>query len=154
MVQPEDITHLHQQDDEYISVATTTDDNSVRGEKNVNVVSRLHRLWDPLTAASIALVTYALPVKDLSVQEVAGKRTTVIDLDLRQWDPASDLWRDTTFTRRFVLPDTSLKRPNLIGFAVVLPRPPASHRGVSSPHRQNSGAAALTTPTPACSTSR
>ena len=118
-VKPEDITHLHQEDAEYISVATTEDDNSPRGDKNIPLVSRLHRLWDPLSSAPIALVTYALPIKDLSVQESAGKRTTVVDLELRQWAPAADRWRDTTFSRHFNVPDTSVKRPNLVGFVVV-----------------------------------
>jgi hypothetical protein len=125
-VRPEDITHLHQEDAEYISVATTKDDNSPRGEKNVPLVSRLHRLWDPLSSAPIALVTYALPINDLSIQEDAGKRTTVVQLELRQWDPTADRWRDTTFSPHFVLPDTNLKRPNLVGFVAVATTPGVS----------------------------
>jgi hypothetical protein len=123
-VQPEDIEHIRQEDREFISVATTNDDNSPRGDKNITLASRLSRLWDPLSSASISLVTYALPVKDLSIQENAGTRTTVIDLELRQWNPAADRWRDTLFSRQLNVPDTNLKRPNLVGF-VVVPSAPA-----------------------------
>ena len=122
----EEVEHIRQEDREFVSVATTQDDNSPRGAAHVALVSRLHRLWDPLSLASIALVTYALPIKELSVQENAGQRTTLIDLELRQWDPAADRWRDTTFARHFVLPDTSLKRPNLVGFVVVSSTPGVS----------------------------
>ncbi len=122
-MKPEDVLHLHQEDAEYISVATTKDDNSPRGEKNVAVVSRLHRLWDPVTSAPIALVTYALPIKDLSIQKNGDERTTAVRLELRQWEPAADQWRDTAFMRRFVVPDTSLKRPNLVGFVTTASAP-------------------------------
>jgi hypothetical protein len=122
-VKPEDILHLHHEDAEYISVATTKDDNSPRGEKNVAVVSRLHRLWDPITSAPIALVTYALPIKDLSIQKSDGERTTAVHLELRQWEPAADQWRDTAFTRRFTVPDTNLKPPNLVGFVTATSAP-------------------------------
>ena len=122
-VKPEDILHLHHEDAEYISVATTKDDNSPRGEKNVAVISRLHRLWDPVTTAPIALVTYALPIKDLSIQKNGDERTTAVHLELRQWEPAADQWRDTAFTRRFTVPDTNLKRPNLVGFVTAASAP-------------------------------
>ena len=116
---PEDIEHVRQEDREFIAVATTKDDNSPRGDRNVPLASQLSRLWDPLSTAPISLVTYAVPVKDLSIQEGAGVRSTEIDLELRQWDPAGDRWRDTLFSRHYIVPDTSMKRPNLVGFIVV-----------------------------------
>lgn len=119
MVKPEDIEHIRQEDREFISVATTEDDNSPRGDRNVPLASQLSRLWDPLNGAPIALVTYAVPVKDLSIQEGAGKRTTDLILELRQLDPVADRYRDSLFTRHFTVPDTSVKRPNLVGFIVV-----------------------------------
>ena len=64
-VAPEDIAHIREQDQQWINVATTKDDNSPRGDRNIEMHSALHRLWDPLTQAPIALVTYALPVKQL-----------------------------------------------------------------------------------------
>jgi hypothetical protein len=124
MVKPEDIEHIRDEDREFISVATTKDDNSPRGGKNVPLASQLNRLWDPLSGAPIALVTYAVPEKELSVQQNGGERTTVFDLELRQWDPEADRSRDTLFSRHFIVPDTSLKRPNLVGF-VVVPSTPA-----------------------------
>lgn len=125
-VSPEDIEHIRQEDREFVSAATTKDDNSPRGDKNVALMSHLSRLWDPLSTAPISLVTYALPVKDLSIQENAGKRTTVVDLELRQWDPDANRSRDTIFSRHFNVPDTSVKRANLVGFVVVASTPSVS----------------------------
>jgi hypothetical protein len=118
-VSVEDIAHIREQDQQWINVATTKDDNSPRGDRNIAMHSELHRLWDPLTQAPIALVTYALPVKELSVQSRGPQRTTVVDLELRQWDGAVEKWRDTSFSRHFELPDTNVKRPNLVGFVAV-----------------------------------
>jgi hypothetical protein len=125
-VTPEDVLHLHQEDREYISVATTKDDNSPRGEQTIALVSRLHRLWDPLSSVPIALVTYALPIKDLSVQQHDGERTTVVRFELRQWDPTLEQWRDTSFARHFIVPDTNMKRPNLVGSIAVATTPGVS----------------------------
>lgn len=118
-VQPQEVEHVRQLDREFISVATTKDDNSPRGGKNISLVSRLSRLWDPISGASFALVTYALPVKDLLIQGSASKRTTLVDMELRQWDPVADRWRDTSFSHHFVVPDTNAKRPSLVGFFTV-----------------------------------
>ncbi len=123
LIHPEDITRLHKEDAEYISVATTKDDNSPRTEHPLSLVSNLHRLWDPVSSASIALVTYALPIKDLSIVDDAGSRTAVVHLEVRQWDTGADKWTDTALVRRFVLPDTSLRRPNLVGFLTTSSTP-------------------------------
>ena len=126
MVQPEDVEHVRQDDRGFISIATTTDDNSPRGERNVQMMSHLHRLWDPLTGTPLAMVTYAVPTSELSVQSANGRRTTVIDLELRQWDAGTERWRDTSFARHFEIPDTSVKRPNLVGFFTVPSSPGVS----------------------------
>ena len=145
---PEDITHLHQEDAANISVATTNDDNSPRGEKNVALVSRLHRLWDPLSSAPIALVTYALPINDLLIQQTAGQRTTVVRLELRQWDPTADRWRDTSFSRHFAVPDSNVKRPNLVGFITVATTPGVSAWSLvaTQPDQRRGRAYDVTTP--------
>jgi hypothetical protein len=124
---PEDVEHLRAEDREYVSIATTHDDNSVRTDRTIGLVARLHRLWDPLDGSSIALVTYAFPVKDLSIHRDAPERTALVDFALRTWNPTADNWRDTIFTRRWTLPDTSVHQPNLTGFVVVPSTP-----GVSS----------------------
>jgi hypothetical protein len=64
-------------------------------------------------------VTYGMPIKELKVQENDGRRTAVVDLELRQWDPTTDKWRDTSMAKHFTLPDTNLKRPNIVGFTIV-----------------------------------
>jgi hypothetical protein len=118
-VSPEEIEALRTEDREDISVGTTRDDNSPRGDRNIALRAALHRFWDPLTGAPLALVTYALPIKDLSVQKGDDRRTALIDFHLRQWNEATSDWTDTSFARHFVLPDTSVKRPSLVGFAVL-----------------------------------
>jgi hypothetical protein len=123
LIHPETIVKLHHEDAEYISAATTKDDNSVRTEHALAVVSGLHRLWDPISSAPIALVTYALPINGLAVQVDAGTRTAVVHLEVRQWDSGADHWTDTAMVRRFTLPDTSLKRPNLVGFLTTASTP-------------------------------
>ncbi|HEY3933033.1 MAG TPA: hypothetical protein VGL65_00275 [Gemmatimonadales bacterium] len=124
---PEDVSHVIEQDREYISAATTGDDNSPRGDKPIAVVSRLNRLWDPLTGIPEALVTYAVKASDLAVQDSPSGRTTLLDFDLRTWDAGADGWTDTVFSRHLRLPDTTMKQLNLTGFLLT----PASP-GISS----------------------
>lgn len=110
---------VRQQDREYISEATTKDDNSPRGDKPIEVIARLHRLWDVGSAAPIAMVTYAVKAGDLATQKGPNNtKITLIDFDLRRWDAITNAWQDTAFTRRLTLPDTSSKRSHLTGFVV------------------------------------
>lgn len=118
-VKPEDLEAVRHEDRDFVAVATAGDDNTPRGGRNVALRSRLHRLWDPLSMSPIALVTFAVPIRDLSLQVNAGKRTTAFDLELRQWDPVTEQWRDSTFSRRLVIPDAATERSNLVGFEVV-----------------------------------
>jgi hypothetical protein len=115
-----DIQHIRVEDRESISEATTHDDNSVRGERNIAVVARLHRLWDPLNEQPVALVTWALPVKDLALEHQDPGYATAVSVEVRQWAPTTATWRDSTFTRQWTLPDTGGHRPALTGF-VALP---------------------------------
>jgi hypothetical protein len=126
-VSPQDLMHLKEQDREFIKIATTKDDNSPRGEKQIEVTSRLHRLWDPLAGTPIALVTYALKASDLSIQKNNAERTTVVDFDLRRWDAGAGEWQDTSFTRHLRMPDSTGKNLHVTGFLVA-----ASSPGVSS----------------------
>ncbi|HEY4099959.1 MAG TPA: hypothetical protein VGM20_03685 [Gemmatimonadales bacterium] len=119
LVKVEDIEHVRQDDRAYISAATTADDNSVRGERNIAIVSRLHRLWDPISAAPIALITYAFPIKDLAVQSGGAGVSTTVDLTVRQWDRDADRWQDTSVSRHFQIADTGSKATNLVGYVVT-----------------------------------
>ncbi|MGH7583758.1 MAG: hypothetical protein ACREL5_11085, partial [Gemmatimonadales bacterium] len=110
-----------------IGEATTKDDNSVRGEKPIEVIADLHRLWDPLSAQPEALVTWAVKASDLVTPRGDSSRTALIDFQLRSWDAAALGWWDTTFTKHLLLPDTTLKNVHLTGFLVT-----ASPPGVSS----------------------
>jgi hypothetical protein len=124
---PQLVMRLRQQDREYISAGTTADDNSPRGEKPIEVTSRLHRLWDPITGTPMALVTYALKASDLSIQNNDLERTTVVDFALRRWDAGAAQWQDTTFTRRLLLPDSTGNNLHVTGFLITPSSP-----GVSS----------------------
>lgn len=116
-VPPELIRQIQEQDREYISVATTRDDNSIRTDKAIEVIARLHRLWDPITSAEIALVTYAVKSKDLVVQHEGAALTARVEFELRRWDAEHERFLDTAFTRRFT---TTLDNPrHLTGFLVT-----------------------------------
>src|SRR5262249_9482708 len=82
-------------------------------------VSNLHRLWDPITLQPISLVTWALRLDDLSIQESDSMRTAVVDLDLRRWDPGAGLWTDTTIIKRLIIPDKTSKRSHVTGFTIL-----------------------------------
>jgi hypothetical protein len=111
---------IREEDREDILEATTKDDNSPRGDKEIELVARLHRLWDPASGNPLALVTYAVKTADLSVQKGSGgSRTALLDLDLRRWDGIDNRWRDTSVARHLTLPDGDLKRTHLTGFLVT-----------------------------------
>lgn len=111
---------IREEDREDIREATTKDDNSPRGDKEIELVARLHRLWDPATGNPLALVTYAVRTADLSVQKGSGgSRTALLDLDLRRWDAIDNRWRDTSVARHLTLPEGDLKRTHLTGFLVL-----------------------------------
>ncbi len=116
-VTPEVRQFIRDQDREYITAATTNDDNSVHADKTIDVISRLHRLWDPVSGAPVAMLTYALKAGDLMVQQDAGARTAHVEFDFRRWDGITDRWWDTSFTRRFTTTLTGAKR--LTGYVVT-----------------------------------
>lgn len=116
-VNPELIRQVLAQDREYITAATTTDDNSIRTDKAIEVISRLHRLWDPLSGAELALITYAVKSKDLVVQREGDAQTARVQFELRRWDAEHEQFLDTAFTRRFT---TTIDDPrHLTGFVVT-----------------------------------
>jgi hypothetical protein len=117
VLNPEDRQHVREDDRTFISAATTTDDNSVRTDKTIEVISRLHRLWDPISGASVAMLTYALKASDLVVQQDSGAHTARVEFDFRRWDAITDQWRDTAFTRRFTTTLAGARR--LTGFIVT-----------------------------------
>ncbi len=102
MVKPEEIQHLVTSDREAISVATTTDDNAPRGRRPIGTVARLHRLWDPATGLPLALVTYAIRMKDLKASPGTANAEIDVELAVRQWDAAAGERRDAAFRQRIV----------------------------------------------------
>ena len=127
-VPPEVIQQVIDDDRLMIGEATTKDDNSVRGEKPIEVVANLHRLWDPISEHPEALVTWALKASDLVIRSGDSSRTAVIDFQIRSWVPSTARWWDTVFTKYLRLPDTSIsKKTHLTGFLLA-----GSEPGVSS----------------------
>ena len=114
---PEQLERVRVQDDEYLTVATTRDDNAPRGVDHIRVAARLHRLRDPANDAPLALITYALRLGDLDV-DAAG--TARVALTVRWWDTEDGRLRDTTLTRQHVVPTGADTTRSLTGF-VTLP---------------------------------
>ena len=111
---------VRQQDREYISEATTKDDNSPRGDKQIEVIARLHRLWEVNSGSPFAMVTYAIKAGDLATQKGSnGSKSALIDFNLRRWDGVSGALLDTVFARRVTLPDSTSKQSHLTGFVVT-----------------------------------
>ena len=144
-VKPEDVQRLHQEDAEYISAATTKDDNSPRGQQNIAMVSRLHRLWDPVSSIPVALVTYALPIKDLAVQQhvtASARRSFALSF-------ASGIrcWSDGPTRRSCVVLSCRIPASSgpLLSALSWCPPPPVSRRGALSRRNRTRGADGPTT---------
>jgi hypothetical protein len=115
-VPPEKLNDVRLQDQEYINIATTKDDNSVRGESNLRTVGSYHRLWDSRNGSPIGLITWAIRLEDLASVDLGQSRATQIRFAVRRWSRATEEWSDTTLTRRLSLPDTASGRRYLTGF--------------------------------------
>jgi hypothetical protein len=111
-----DVERLRDSDRVALQKAITSDDNSPRGERPMETVARLHRLWDMQSGGPFALVAYGLKESDLAVATSDTARTASVNLELRQWDPTAQQWYDTTIDRHWRLPDTSVRKPFVIGF--------------------------------------
>jgi hypothetical protein len=123
-ISPEVAFEVKQQDREYISGGTTNDDNSIRTADVIEVISRLHRLWDPVSGAPIALLTYAVKAGDIAITQDSAARTARVEFDFRRWDAAGNRWQDTTFIRRFPVSGKDARR--LTGFIVTPSLPSVS----------------------------
>ncbi len=121
---PERRLRIKNEDREYISAGTTNDDNSIRTADVIEVISRLHRLWDPVTGAPIALLTYAIKTSDVAMTHDSAARSARVEFDFRRWDAGGDRWQDTTFIRRF--PVTGKDTRRLTGFIVTPSLPSVS----------------------------
>ncbi len=113
------IERVRAQDQDAIQLATTTDDNSVRGDRNVATEAHLHRLWDPASGAPIALTTYALKLGELSTTRVDSMTVAPIMFTLRQFVAESGSWSETSVTRRLSLPRHRTEDAELTGFLVT-----------------------------------
>lgn len=132
---PELIRQVIAQDREWIGVATTRDDNSVRTDKTIDVISRLHRLWDPVTGAPLALLTYAVKASDLVAPQDSAQRTARLEFAFRRWDAIDNRWQDTTFTRRFTFASTDVRR--LTGFIITSSSPNVSSWSLVATQSEN-----------------
>ncbi len=131
------IERVRAQDEAAIQLATTTDDNSVRGDKEIAAEAHLHRLWDPATGAPIALTTYALKLGDLVTGRQDSATVADVRFTVRQFVADSGSWSETNVTRHLTLPRGHAKNDELTGFLVTPSSPDVSDWSVvaSQPDR-------------------
>ncbi len=115
---------LRRDDYAAIRLATTTDDNSVRGDKAIATEAHLHRLWDPATGAPIALATYAMRLGDLATAKADSVTAATVTFAIRQFVADSGSWSETNVTRHLSLPRGHGKDAEVTGF-LVTPSSPA-----------------------------
>ncbi|MBP6444366.1 MAG: hypothetical protein KA267_10120 [Gemmatimonadales bacterium] len=117
---PERIVLLRQADQEAIVTATTRDDNAVRTKRNIPLVASQYRLWDPRTREPITLVTWAVPLADVSRDRNGQRQLGTLRIEARRWSSASGTWLDTAFVRQPQPKDTLAGRRFLAG-SLALP---------------------------------
>ncbi|HEX3928638.1 MAG TPA: hypothetical protein VHW65_11645 [Gemmatimonadales bacterium] len=110
LLTPENVERLRQDDVNALVRATTTDDNSLRGDHPVEMVSHLYRLWDPASGSPVALVVYALRSADLALPTIANAGTAAVTLTVRQWDGDARARIDTAVT--LAMPEGSRAPPS------------------------------------------
>lgn len=102
-VPPETVVDIRSQDEEFIREATTRDDNAPRAERHLRTVGQLLRLWHPRGGQPIALLPWAVNLKDLTDDRSAGNEGT-IELVVRALVGASTVAREWSYTRGFRVP--------------------------------------------------
>lgn len=115
----EEIGRLREEDRALIDLATTKDDNSVRGGAHIDVSASLFRLWEPTTGRPTSLIPYAITAKDLDVVDLGNEGAAMFTLELRSWDPLSSATSDTVVQQRLILPANGAKRDHLTGYLAV-----------------------------------
>ena len=123
---PETVGQLRLEDEAMLELATTTDDNAVRGEHPIATVATLARVWDPRSGAQLAVVPYAVKVGDVAREEDSTGVTATIALTLRQWDGRQGSWQETDAVRRLRLPARLRGKSHLTGYLVVPTTPSVS----------------------------
>ncbi len=118
------VERVRAEDEQAIRLATTTDDNAVRGEKAIATEAHLHRLWDPATGAPIALTTYAMRLGDLATAKAESITAATVAFAIRQFVADSGSWSETSVTRHLLLPRGHGKDAQVTGF-LVTPSSPA-----------------------------
>jgi hypothetical protein len=117
-IPPEQLMRARDADREYITVATTKDDNSPRDIKSpIRAVAQLHQLWNVATGQPIMLAVYGLRVEDLQLgRDSAGRETAAVDLVLRWWQPQLAEWNEDSLPRSWVVPATRKGDTHLTAF--------------------------------------
>ena len=107
-------------DREYITIATTKDDNAPATKKPIHTVAQLAQLWDPSTERPIAVLAYAVRLNDLKVEnDRSGQRPVRVQLAFARWQPATEAWTEDSLTRDFVVPKHRDGDTHLTGFAAL-----------------------------------
>lgn len=119
-VSPERIALIRQADQEAIVTATTRDDNSVRTKRAIAVIATHARLWDPRSRAALTLVTWAVPLDDVTREQNGRRALGALRIGARRWSSETNTWFDTSFTRTPQPKDTIAGRRFLAG-SLLLP---------------------------------
>ena len=87
------------------------------GRAPLELVAQVDHLWDPATGSPIDLLPYTIVGNDLAVHDSAGRRTALVNLELRRWGRAGA--SDTTIRLSLALPPHTPKHPAFTGYLVV-----------------------------------
>jgi hypothetical protein len=107
------------EDRAFVAEATTGDDNSPRGIPPIDLVSRVHRLWDPVTGAPIALVSYAIGIQNLGFMTDSDHAVSAVTLRVRQWASGAKSLLDSTVAQGLEWPLPSSGKRYATGYLVV-----------------------------------
>lgn len=114
---------LRHEDQAMIFEATTKDNNSARLERHLDVTAQFLRLWHPRTGAIMALVPWAIAADDLTDGVAKKARALDLRLELRWYDPASGMSRDSSIVGSIPLPKRSGSDAFVSGVAVMSASP-------------------------------
>ncbi len=87
------------------------------GRAPLELVAQVDHLWDPATGSPIDLLPYTIVGTDLAAHDSAGRRTALVNLELRRWGGAGA--SDTTIRESLALPPHTPKHPAFTGYIVV-----------------------------------
>lgn len=100
---PESLTQLTFQDREYLTTATTKDNNAAQPAQQVRILAGAFALWRPSDRARVTVLPYAIRLSDLA--NLAGDSLLApMEIRASTWDGAGGIRHDSVLTRRLRVP--------------------------------------------------